>query len=175
MFLLFPKKYSVNTSLTPSQCRRKLNRELIEYNRKPSLVAASGFLKKHRLECCYFGNWDKNGKCEIFYHRAKKHDGSSAGFFGRIEKTENGSLITGSIRRTAAVVTVAVLWTVVSLLLILSLTALKEYEGAVCMAAVFIIGFGLMTYDGSEKFIKSYLESFPKPEDGSDDEEDDGD
>lgn len=164
MFLLFPKKYSIETSFTPAQCRRKLNGELIEYNRKPSLIAASQFLKKHRFECCYFGSWDKSGKVEIFYHRAKKHDGSSAGFFGRIEKSGKGAVITGKIRRTAAVVTVAVLWTIVSILLILSLIALKEYEGAGCMAAVFLIGLGLMTYDGSASYLKAYLESFPKAE-----------
>lgn len=164
MFLLFPKKYEIETTLTPSQCRRKLNGELIEYNRKPSLIAANQFLKKHRYECCYFGSWDKSGKVEIFYHRAKKHDGSSAGFFGRIEKTGSGARISGKIKRTAAVFAAASLWTAVSLLLILSLIALKEYEGAGCMAALFIIGLGLMTYDGSEKFLKAYLESFPKPE-----------
>lgn len=162
MFLLFPKKYSIETTLTPSQCRKKLNRELIEYNRKPSLIAVNRFIKNHRYECCYFGNWDKSGKFELFYHRAKKHDGSSAGFFGTIEKTENGSRITGKIRRTAAVVVVAVLWIVISAMLILSLAALGEYEGAACTAAVFLIGLGLMLYDGSESYLKSYLESFPK-------------
>jgi hypothetical protein len=165
MFLLFPRKYTVETTLTPSQCRKKLNRELIEYNRKPSLIAANSFIKKHRLECCYFGSWDKSGKFELFYHRAKKHDGSSAGFFGRIEKTESGSRITGKIRRTAAVVVTSALWTAVSLLLILSLIALKEYEGAACTAAVFAVGLGLMIYDGSEKYLKSYLDSFPKSDD----------
>jgi hypothetical protein len=162
MFLLFPKKYSIETTLTPSQCRKKLNRELIEYNRKPSLIAVNGFIRKHRYECCYFGNWDKSGKFELFYHRAKKHDGSSAGFFGRIEKTENGSRITGKIRRTAAVAVVAVLWTLVSAVLILTLIALKEYEGTACTAAVFLVGLALMLYDGSESYLKSYLESFPK-------------
>jgi hypothetical protein len=162
MFLLFPKKYTISTTLTPTQCRRKLNTELVEYNRKPSLVAANSFIKKHRYDCCYFGNWDKSGKFELFYHRAKKHDGSSAGFFGKIEKSDTGSVITGKIRRTAAVVIVSALWTLISLILILFLLALKEYTGCACTAAVFIIGLGLMTYDSSEKFLKAYLESFPK-------------
>ena len=72
MFFLLPKKVSLETKMSPAECRRKLNRELIDYTRKPSLVAASQFLKKHRLENCYFGSSEKSGKVEIFYHRAKK-------------------------------------------------------------------------------------------------------
>ena len=68
MFFLLPKKVSLETKMSPAECRRKLNRELIDYTRKPSLVAASQFLKKHRLENCYFGSSEKSGKVEIFYH-----------------------------------------------------------------------------------------------------------
>lgn len=166
MFLLIPKKIRIETSLTPAQCRSKLNRELIEYTRRPSLVAASEFLKKHRLECCYFGSFDKQGRVEIFYHRVKKYDGSSAGFFGRIEKREGakGSVIKGTIRRSGAVVAAAVIWTAACLLLALALTALKEYAGAAVTAAVMLVGLGLIAHDGSESYVRSYLESFPKDE-----------
>jgi amino acid permease len=54
------------------------------------------------------------------------------------------------------------LWTLVSAVLILTLIALKEYEGTACTAAVFLVGLALMLYDGSESYLKSYLESFPK-------------
>ena len=164
MFLLFPKKICFKTTLTPSQCRKKLNTELVEYNRKPSLIAANQFIKKHRFECCYFGSWDKGGKFEIFYHRAKKHDGSSAGFFGRIEKAEGGSVITGRIRRTAAVTVTAAIWIAATALLLLALIAIKEYKGAACTAVIAVIGLGLILYDGSEGYLKAYLDSFPKNE-----------
>lgn len=170
MFFLFPKQVRIETSLTPSQCRARLNRELVEYRRRPSLVAASEFLKKHRLECCYFGSCEKDGstvKAEIFYHRAKKHDGSSAGFFGRIEKREDGkgSVITGSIRRTASVMCAAVIWTLALIFLILSLVAMKEYTGAAVSAAVFVTGLGLIVYDRSAGYVRSYLESFCESDD----------
>lgn len=161
MFFLLPKKVSLETKMSPAECRRKLNRELIDYTRKPSLVAASQFLKKHRLENCYFGSSEKSGKVEIFYHRAKKHDGSSAGFFGHIEKTSGGSRITGSIRRTAAVYIAAALWTVITLFIALVLVALKEYSGAACTAAVMLAGLGLMLWEGSAGYIQTYLETFP--------------
>lgn len=161
MFFLLPKKVSLETKMSPAECRRKLNRELIDYTRKPSLVAASQFLKKHRLENCYFGSSEKSGKVEIFYHRAKKHDGSSAGFFGHIEKTAGGSRITGSIRRTAAVYIAAALWTVITLFIALVLAALKEYSGAACTAAVMLAGLGLMLWEGSAGYIQTYLETFP--------------
>lgn len=164
MFYLLPRKITIETSLTPAQCRGKLARELIEYRRRPSLIAASGFLKKHRLECCYFGSCEKSGKVEIFYHRAKKHDGSSAGFFGKIEKHPGGkgSVIHGSIRRTASVVTAAVVWTLALLFLLLSLAAMKEYTGAAATAALFVTGLGLILYDRSAEYVKKYLESFPE-------------
>ena len=165
MFLLFPKKIRIETALTPKQCRERLNRELVPYTRKPSLVAASGFIKAHKLECCYFGSCGKEGsevRAEIFYHRAKKYDGSSAGFFGSIAKREGGkgAVIEGKIRRTAAVVVTALLWTAAMLFLTLSLVALKEYAGAGVAAALMVTGLGLMTYDRSESYIRSYLESF---------------
>ncbi|MBR1724110.1 MAG: hypothetical protein IJ723_03720 [Ruminococcus sp.] len=164
-FLLFPRRVRIETSLTPTQCRAKLSRELITYRRKPSLVAASQFLKKHRLEDCYFGSCDKDGgrvRAEIFYHRAKKYDGSSAGFFGTIDKAPDGkgSVISGSIRRSAAVVTAAAVWTVMLIVLILMLLAMREYPGAAVSGAVFLIGLGLIVYDRSADHVKKYLESF---------------
>lgn len=164
MFLLIPKKIRIETTLTPTQCRSKLNRELVDYTRRPSLIAASEFIKKHRFECCYFGSFDKKGRVEIFYHRVKKHDGSSAGFFGRIEKRTDakGSVIVGKIRRSGAVVAAAVIWLIACLLLALSLVALKEYVGAGVTAAVAAIGLGLIAYDGSESYVRSYLDSFPQ-------------
>lgn len=165
MFCIFPKRVKIETLMTPAQCRNKLGRELIEYRRRPSLVASSQFLKKHRLECCYFGCCDKDGRVEIFYHRAKKIDGSSAGFFGHIEKLPEGrgSVITGSIRRTAAVAVTAVIWTLVLAVLTLALVAMKEYTGAAVTAAVFAVGLGLMLYDRSEEYVRKYLETFPAP------------
>lgn len=166
MFCIFPKRVKIETSMTPAQCRNKLGRELVDYHRRPSLVAASQFLKKHRLECCYFGSCEKDGRVEIFYHRAKKYDGSSAGFFGHIEKLPQGkgAVVTGSIRRTAAVAVTAVVWTIVLLAMILALVAMKEYTGAAVTAAVFAAGLGLMLYDRSEEYIRKYLETFPELE-----------
>ena len=71
-----------------------------------------------------------------------------------------GAVIEGKIRRTAAVVVTALLWTAAMLFLTLSLVALKEYAGAGVAAALMVIGLGLMTYDRSESYIRSYLESF---------------
>ncbi len=166
MFLLIPKKIRIETALTQKQCRERLNRELVPYTRKPSLVAASGFIKAHKLEDCFFGSCVKENsgtvKAEIFYHRAKKYDGSSAGFFGTIIKREDGkgAVIEGSIRRTAAVVITSVLWTIVTLLLTLVLLSMKEYIGTGVSAAVMLVGLGLITYDRSESFIREYLEGF---------------
>lgn len=167
IFFLLPRRISIETSLTPAQCRAKLIRELIEYRRKPSLIAASQFLKKHRLESCYFGSCEKNGRVEIFYHRAKKHDGSSAGFFGKIDKLPHGkgAVISGTVRRTAAVITAAAVWLLLLILLILCLIAVKEYSGAAAAAVLLLAGEGLILYDRSAEYVKKYLESFPERND----------
>ncbi|MBQ1538474.1 MAG: hypothetical protein IIZ73_09195 [Ruminococcus sp.] len=167
MFFLFPRRVRIETSMTPAQCQAKLGRELTEYRRRPSLVAMSEFLKKHRLECCYYGSCEKVGggvRAEIFYHRAKKYDGSSAGFFGNIEKIPDGkgSVITGSIRRTASVVCAAVVWTLVLLILVLALLGMREFAGAGVSAGMLAVGLGLILYDRSAGYIESYLRSFPE-------------
>ena len=55
---------------------------------------------------------------------------------------------------------VAVLWTIVTVILALSLLALKEYVGAGVSAGLMLIGLALITYDGSESYIRSYLDGF---------------
>ncbi|SDA12267.1 hypothetical protein SAMN02910447_00566 [Ruminococcus sp. YE71] len=176
MFLLIPKKVRIETKMTPNQCRTRLNREMEDYTRRPSFVAASEFIKKHKLTSCYFGSTDKTGRTEIFYHRAKKHDGSSAGFYGVISKPDDKAadgtraVFTGHIRRNIGVMVVAWLWTLVCIALVLALAALKEYVGAGVTGAVMVIGLLLMAYDRSESYIRSYLDTFAK----ADKKEDDG-
>ena len=162
MFLLFPRKITVETSLTPAQCRARLARELVTYKRKSPLVDASRFLKQHRAEECFFGSCSKDGKTRVFYHRAKRHDGSSAGFYGNISRSPEGkgSVITGSIRRPVAVVIAAAVWTLVLIVLILALLALKEYAGAAVSGVLFLAALGEMAYDRSAKYVREYLEGF---------------
>ncbi len=166
MFLLIPKKIRVETALTPTQCRTRLARELEDYTRRPSFVAASEFIKKHKLTSCYFGSTDKTGRTEIFYHMAKKHDGSSAGFYGSIIKPDETAadgtraVFVGHIRRSIGVMVTAWLWTIVCVVLVLALVALKEYIGAGVTGGVMLVGLLLMAYDRSESFIRSYLDGF---------------
>lgn len=165
MFLLFPKKIRITTSLTAKQCREKMTRDMVEYTRRPSLVAASSFIKAHRLENCYYGSCVKKDgviHSEIFYHRAKKHDGSSAGFFGTVTKTEDGkgAVIEGMIRRTAWSMAMISTWFTVTFLFAVLLTVLKITIGAVVTLGVMAAGILLMTYDRSESFIRDYLKQF---------------
>ncbi|MCD7742193.1 MAG: hypothetical protein LUI06_08320 [Ruminococcus sp.] len=172
MFFVFPKRVELHTTLTPKQCRSKLRREMVEHKRKPSLVSASRFYKAHKLDSCYYGAYKNDGSFEVFYHRVKKHDGSSAGFFGKITKDENGSMISGRLRRTASVYVTLIVWTVALLLLVLCLVALDEFAGAACMAAVFVIGFALICQDSSAKYVMSYLDTFPDETNADEDEKD---
>lgn len=160
MFLLFPKKIEIRTSMTPKQCREKISGEIREKRKKSGLIAASAFVKEHRFDSCYYGEWDKSGELKLFYHKAKKHDGTSAGFYGRIEKTDGGSVIRGRIRKAVPAVVFSCIFILLSVVLILALVSLKEYKGAICTAAVFLVGLWFMIYDSSESYIKTYLKTF---------------
>lgn len=164
MFLLIPKKVRIETSMTPKQCREKLNRDLETYSRKSGFLSASQFIKSHKLESCYFGSSNASGKVRIFYHRAKKYDGSSAGFFGTISKRTDGkgAVIEGKIRRSVSTVIVAVVWFLSTLLFTLGFLGMRTYDGAVIMGLLCIFGTAAVAYDGSQKYVRDYLESFPK-------------
>lgn len=54
-----------------------------------------------------------------------------------------------------------VIWTVLVLFLTLMLVALGEKTGAVCFAAIWLVGLFLMFWDNKKKFVRAYLDSFP--------------
>lgn len=54
-----------------------------------------------------------------------------------------------------------VIWTVLVLFLTLMLVALEERTGAVCFAAIWLVGLFLMFWDNKKKFVRAYLDSFP--------------
>lgn len=91
----------------------------------------------------------------------KKRDGGSTGFYGKVEKTPNGSRIYGKFRKPIYAYVVGVIWTVLVLFLTLMLVALEEKTGAVCFAAIWLVGLFLMFWDNKKKFVRAYLDSFP--------------
>ena len=73
-------------------------------------------------------------------------------------------MLTGHIRRPVGVMVTAWVWTLVCIVLVLALIALKEYTGAGVTGAVMAAGLLLMAYDRSESYIRVYLDTFAKAE-----------
>ena len=140
MLAIRPVTYEVETSLSPKRVLRKLDGDLIEHRPTINILSQS---------------------FQIFHHTAKKRDGGSTGFYGKVEKTPNGSRIYGKFRKPVYAYVVGVIWTVIVLFLTLMLVALEEKTGALCFAAIWLVGLFLMFWDNKKKFVRAYLDSFP--------------
>lgn len=91
-------------------------------------------MKNHRDDTIFYGYRTDAESFQIFHHTAKKRDGGSTGFYGKVEKTPNGSRIYGKFRKPIYAYVVGVIWTVLVLFLAIMLVALGEKTGAVCFA-----------------------------------------
>ena len=91
--------YEVETSLSPKRVLRKLDGDLIEHRPTINILSQSKFMKNHRDDTIFYGYRTDAESFQIFHHTAKKRDGGSTGFYGKVEKTPNGSRIYGKFRK----------------------------------------------------------------------------
>ena len=140
MLAIRPMTYEVETSLSPKRVLRKLDGDLIEHRPTINILSQSKFMKNHRDDTIFYGYRTDAESFQIFHHTAKKRDGGSTGFYGKVEKTPNGSRIYGKFRKPIYAYVVGVIWTVIVLFLTLMLVALEEKTGAVCFAAIWLLG-----------------------------------
>ena len=138
MLAIRPVTYEVETSLSPKRVLRKLDGDLIEHRPTINILSQSKFMKNHRDDTIFYGYRTGTESFQIFHHTAKKRDGGSTGFYGKVEKTPNGSRIYGKFRKPIYAYVVGVIWTVIVLFLTLMLVALEEKTGAVCFAAIWL-------------------------------------
>lgn len=164
MLLIMPVSYRFETTLTPKKVARKLDHELIEHRPTMNIMSQGRFMRKHRFETVFYGCRTGQYDFQIFHHMAKKRDGGSTGFFGKIEETENGSLISGSFRKPVYTYVIAALWTLITLFLALMMLALKEKAGALITLCLFAAGIFIMFWDNKKPYLRGYLDSFPKAE-----------
>ena len=93
MLAIRPVTYEVETSLSPKRVLRKLDGDLIEHRPTINILSQSKFMKNHRDDTIFYGYRTDSESFQIFHHTAKKRDGGSTGFYGKVEKTPNGSRI----------------------------------------------------------------------------------
>lgn len=165
MFSIIPVSYEFETSLKPKQVAKKLNQDLVEQRPTINIMSNGRFMRNHRFETCFYGCRTSQYEFQVFHHMAKKRDGGATGFYGVIEQSDNGSTIKGKFRKPVYTYVIAVIWTIITLFLALTLVAVKENTGAICFSGLFVLGIFVMFWDNKKPFVKAYLDSFPKAQD----------
>ncbi|MBR6102354.1 MAG: hypothetical protein IKP95_07990 [Ruminococcus sp.] len=173
MLSILPVSFEYRTSLSPKRLARRLDRELTEHRPTLNLMSQGRFMRKHKFESCFYGCRTSADRFQVFHHEAKKRDGGSTGFFGRITETENGSLITGSFRKPVYTYIFGGVWTLVILLISLMAAGMREFAAAGAFAAVWAVGVFFMFWDNKRPIVRAYLENLPaeKQQDDTEDEE----
>ena len=160
---LIPRKYTAEVSLPPKRLMRKLDGDMTEYMPTINVLSSGKFMRQHKGESIYYGRCKADG-FNMFYHRAKRRDGGSSGFYGKVEKSGKGSVITGWFRKPVYVYVVSLLWTAFFLLSAGGAHGAKDDKTAYFILAVGVIGLGVMLYDDSTRYIRLYLDGLKRPE-----------
>ena len=158
---ILPVSFEYRTSLSPKRLARRLDKDLVEHRPTLNIMSQGRFMRAHKFESCFYGCRTSADEFQVFHHQAKKRDGGSTGFFGKIVQTENGSLITGKFRKPIYTYVFAAVWTVVILLIALMAAGMREFAAAGAFAAVWAAGAFLMLWDNKKPIVKAYLENLP--------------
>ncbi|MBR1392987.1 MAG: hypothetical protein IJ561_04040 [Ruminococcus sp.] len=163
---ILPVSYEYRTTLSPKQLARRLDKELIEHRPSLNIMAQGRFMRAHKFESCYYGCRTSSEDFRVFHHTAKKRDGGSTGFYGKMIPEGSGTLIRGSFRKPVYTYVFAAVWTVVILLLALMSAGLKEWAAAGAFAVLWAAGAFLMLKDNKKSAVRAYIESLPGAETG---------
>jgi hypothetical protein len=161
MLSILPVSFEYKTSLSPKRLARKLDKDLEEHRPTLNIMSQGRFMRSHKFENCYYGCRTGIDTFEVFHHQAKKRDGGSTGFFGKMQETEYGTLITGKFRKPVYTYVFSIVWTLLILLLTLMSAGIKEYTAAAVFAAVWAAGVFFMFWDNKAPMIRAYLENLP--------------
>lgn len=163
---LIPERITVSTSLSRKKLVKRLKSDLIEYKPSMNVLSTAKFMRLHREKSIYYGRCSGD-RVQIFYHRAKKRDGGSTGFYGRIVEGERGCELTGSLRKPLYSYVSAAALIIICLLSALGTYANGYVKGAGAFLLVGAVGAVMMLHDDHKRRLKKYLGGLPKAESGS--------
>ena len=164
MLSILPVSFEYRTSLSPKRLARKLDRELEEHRPTMNIMSQGRFMRKHKFESCFYGCRTSADCFQVFHHQAKKRDGGSTGFFGKMIPDGSGTLISGSFRKPVYTYVFAAVWTLVILLMTLMAAGLREFIAAGCFVGVWAAGVFLMFWDNKRPIVRAFLENLPGAE-----------
>ncbi|MBR1422884.1 MAG: hypothetical protein IJ571_05515 [Ruminococcus sp.] len=152
----------IETELSPKKLCRKLDRDLVEYRPTLNIFSLGRFMRKHRYETFFYGCRRDDSRVMIFHHTAKKRDGGARGFFGEIEKTENGSRLVGKIRKPVSAYIAAAAITLICVFLMLMSAGLREFIAFGVFAGILTVSLFMILFDDKKKYIEAYLDTIRK-------------
>ena len=169
MLLILPVSYEFETTLTPKRVARKLDGEIVEHRPTVNIMSQGKFMKRYRNESVYYGRRSSRTDFSDISSQAKKSATAVLPDFTEgSRKTPGGSKISGKFRKPLYTYVFAVLWTLIAALLALTLLALEEKTGAVCFALLWAAGIFFMFWDDKKKYLRMYLDTFPKAAENED-------
>ncbi|MBR1864448.1 MAG: hypothetical protein IJ806_10215 [Ruminococcus sp.] len=155
-----PKKFSAEVGMEPKRLLRRLSGDMVEHRGSVNVLSQSRFMREHREESVFYGFAEKDS-LRISYHCARKRDGGSTGFYGRVTDGGNGpktSVIEGTFRKPLYAYIFSGVFVLLCLLCALGAYAAGSGMGAAVFIATGALGAVLMLYDDHEKMIRNYLE-----------------
>ena len=161
--VLIPEQYTAEISLSKKKLVKRLKGDLVEYKPSMNVLSTSRFMRIHRDKSIYYGRCSGD-KVQIFFHRAKRRDGGSTGFFGRIEETGSGCRLTGRFRKPMYAYILAGLLVLACVLCALGTYAGGSAKGAAIFLLLGVVGGFLMLFDNHKAKLKKYLRGLPKTE-----------
>lgn len=161
---VIPKRFEIKSKLPPKKLLGKIKGGTVEYTPSINILSVSRFMRMHKTESVYYGVCTKE-KIQLFYHLAKKRDGGSTGFYGRVEEDGKGSKLVGYFRKPVYAYVVSAVFLIVCLLCALGTYAAGSSQGALVFLGVGLVGTVVMLWDMHEVFLRNYLSSFDETED----------
>lgn len=156
-----PEKYTADVALSKKKLIKRLRGDLVEYKPSLNVLSTSRFMRMHREESVYYGRCSGD-RVQIFYHRAGKRDGSSTGFFGRIEERGGGCRITGTFRKPMYAYAMAGLLALVCILCAVGTYAGDSPKGAAVFLLLGAVGVFMMLFDSHKARLKKFLNGLPR-------------
>lgn len=168
MFVVFPRKRSFETTLSPKQIYRRFDKAIIPFKARGSVVGVSNFIKKYKTAEVYYGY--RNGeKIRVSHHAPRKTDGSSTTFYGSIKKVQGGSVIQGKIMKPLSTCIFGAICIIAMLFLALVCAALKIYTGAAVFALAAAVTFVILFRDGGKSAkLTAFLEEIIRNDERTD-------
>ena len=168
MFIVFPKKTSFESELSPKQIYRSFDRKIIPFKARGSVVGVSKFIKKYKTAEVYYG-YRNSEKIRVSHHAPRKTDGSSTTFYGSIKKVSGGSIIQGRIMKPVSTCIFGAVCIIAMLFLALVCAALEIYTGAAVFALAAAVTFVILFRDGGKSAkLTAFLEEITRTDERTD-------